>query len=191
MKAFRFPLESVLRLRRQVEEQRKLELAAAIQVALRQQRLLLGWLAEDEATKAALRELKRGGPRSQVQRPTSEARPPGPAGKATPDFGPGTRDSAADRPPLDLFQVRLYEGYVNTLARWIQDGFVELQRLRDVEDDRRRVLVRATQDRRVLERLRERRFATWRYEVDREEQKFLDEIGQQGFLRARQEAARS
>lgn len=179
MRAFRFPLDPVLRLRRQVEEQRKLELAAAIRDALRQQRRLLGWLAEDETTKAALRQLKSGSPRSAVARPLSP-------GTRTGEGEPGT----GDRGRLDLFELRLYEGYVNTLARWIQDGVVELQRLRGVEGDRRRVLVRATQERRVMERLRERRHATWRYEFEREEQKFLDEIGQQAYGRARQENAR-
>jgi flagellar FliJ protein len=160
MKAFRFSLDPVLRLRRQVETQRKMELAAAAQAVVRQQGRLAGWFGEQEATREVLGALKR----------------PGEA-------------------PLDLEQIRLHEGYLNTLVRRIRQGVTDLARLRAGEEERRRALLAASRDCRVLERLRERRRAEWTYAAGVEEQKFLDEVAQQETVRrlvaSRKETANS
>lgn len=51
-------------------------------------------------------------------------------------------------------------------------------------------LVEARKKRRLLERLRERRYAEWRLEEERREQGILDEVGTVRFLYRRREAAR-
>jgi flagellar export protein FliJ len=53
----------------------------------------------------------------------------------------------------------------------------------------RQRLVKATQARRMLELLRERRHLAWRKETNREQQAFNDDVSQQGYIR-RQAAAR-
>lgn len=180
MQRFRFPLDPVLGLRKRVEEQKRLALAGAIRKVVGQQRLLAGWFAEDADTKTALRELK-GFP--DLPRPVPQ---PSAAARLTEGLEPGPDASAAVGPRrLDLLQIRLHEGYLNLLARRIQRGYADLRQLRSVEEEKRRALVRATQERRVLERLRERHLAAWRYASDLEERKFLDEVGQQGYWRAR------
>lgn len=154
MKTFQFNLESVLRLRHQVESQRKLDLAVAARAVTLHQRRMAGWFAEQEETRAALTALK--------------APVPGPR-------------------VLDLDRIRIHEGYLNSLARWVRQGFADLLRLRAEEEFRRQALLKASRERRVLERLRERRLDAWRYAADVEERKFLDEVAQQTFQRARDE----
>ncbi|MBD3393525.1 MAG: flagellar export protein FliJ [Chitinivibrionales bacterium] len=53
----------------------------------------------------------------------------------------------------------------------------------------RKELVKATQQVRALELLRERRYAEWRKEYGLEEQGFIDDVSQQGFIRRKKAAA--
>lgn len=57
-RAFRFRLERLLALRRRKAEAAQRELAAAMGAVQDQNRILLGWMAERDAGKAALRELR-------------------------------------------------------------------------------------------------------------------------------------
>lgn len=79
---------------------------------------------------------------------------------------------------LDVVQLRLQEGFLTALERRIRRAFDRLQQLTRVEAEKRRALTEARKDVRVLERLRERQHKAHQYEADREEQKFLDEVGQ-------------
>ena len=53
----------------------------------------------------------------------------------------------------------------------------------------RKKLVEATKARRALEIIRERRFAEWKEEYKAQEQGFIDDISQQGFIRKSHSAA--
>jgi len=53
----------------------------------------------------------------------------------------------------------------------------------------RKRLVKATQEVRALELLRERRFAEWRKEYRAEEQGFIDDVSQQGYIRKKKNVA--
>ena len=80
-------------------------------------------------------------------------------------------------------RLRLQEQYLNALSRRIRREFEGLQRRLLAEEQARRELVEARKQVRVLERLRERREADYRYELGREEQKELDETGLNTFRR--------
>ena len=79
---------------------------------------------------------------------------------------------------MDLVQIRLQEGYLGSLERKIRREFGHLQELTHAEAEARRALTEARKKVRVLERLRERQHTAYRYDLDREEQKVLDEVGQ-------------
>jgi flagellar export protein FliJ len=72
------------------------------------------------------------------------------------------------------------------LERRIRREGAELVRRLQVREERRAEFVEARKQVRVLERLRERRLREYRLEVEREEQKTLDETGQR---RRKEEAA--
>ncbi len=79
---------------------------------------------------------------------------------------------------LDLTAIRLQEQYGNWLDRRIVQTYRELQGLQQKAGERRRELSEASKGVRILERLRERKRSEHRYAMDRDEQKFLDEVAQ-------------
>ncbi len=79
---------------------------------------------------------------------------------------------------LDVVQLRLHEGYLASLGRKLRREFEELQHRVKRELEKRRAVLEAAKGVKVLERLRERRRRAYLYEIDREEQKFLDEVAQ-------------
>lgn len=81
---------------------------------------------------------------------------------------------------LDLGRLRLQEGYLLSLERRIRRESGKLQDLSRSELEKRRALVEARKGVRVLELYREKKVAAWKGEVDREERRFLDEVGQRG-----------
>ena len=79
---------------------------------------------------------------------------------------------------IDLVRLRLLEGYLNSLERGLRRGFQVLEELVRDEAEKRRALAEAVKGVRVLERLEERQRRAYLYELDRQEQKFLDEVAQ-------------
>jgi flagellar export protein FliJ len=61
--------------------------------------------------------------------------------------------------------------------------------LQNEAEVKRRDLVKATQQVRALELLRERRFAQWRLEYRREEQGFIDDVSGQAYIRRKKAVA--
>jgi flagellar FliJ protein len=84
---------------------------------------------------------------------------------------------------FDLSAVRIYQSYLSFLKRRIMYEKDVLALLYQKEKKKLEEYIEARKNTRVLERLKERRFAQWQYEVDREEQKFLDDIGAILFLK--------
>ena len=64
-----------------------------------------------------------------------------------------------------------------------------IQALQQEAEDIRQQLIKATQQVRALELLRERRFEEWRKQYKAEEQGIIDDVSQQGFIRKKREAA--
>jgi flagellar FliJ protein len=84
---------------------------------------------------------------------------------------------------LDLIAIRIHQNYLSFLKRRIMYEKDVLNLLLQKEKQKLDEYIEARKNTRVLERLKERRFAQWQYEVDREEQKFLDDIGAVLFLK--------
>lgn len=85
---------------------------------------------------------------------------------------------SAKEKTIDMVRLRLLEGYLFSLERRIRREYDRLQELVLAELQKRRALTEALKGVRVLERYREKKVRAWRYEVDREERRFLDEVGQ-------------
>jgi len=79
---------------------------------------------------------------------------------------------------VNIVRLRVQEGYLSSLERRIRQALERLQALVHVEGDKRRALVEARREVRVLERYRERQLRAWQYAQDLEERKFLDEVTQ-------------
>jgi len=79
---------------------------------------------------------------------------------------------------VDVGRLRLADEYLVSLAKLLRREQESLQDLIRVEMERRRQLVEARKDVRVLERFREGELRRFRRAADLEERKFLDEIGQ-------------
>ena len=77
---------------------------------------------------------------------------------------------------LSPTQLRLQESYLVAMERRIRREAAELVKRLQVREERRVEFVEARKQVRVLERLRERRMIEYRREVEREEQKILDEV---------------
>ena len=81
---------------------------------------------------------------------------------------------------LSLTHLRLQEGYLNFLERRIRQEYDRLQKMVKAELERRRALTEAMKGVRILEKLRDRQRRAYQYDMDRQEQKFLDEMAQRG-----------
>lgn len=74
----------------------------------------------------------------------------------------------------DVVARRLYTSYLQSALDLANETLATMRRQLEV---RRKELVQASKEKKVLERVRERRFGEYTYETDREEQKFIDELG--------------
>jgi flagellar FliJ protein len=78
---------------------------------------------------------------------------------------------------LNVISIIAQRRYMSSVERRIRKGTDDLARLRTVEEQKRQALIKATKDRKAMEKLRERRHAEYLYQAGREELKFLDEVG--------------
>src|SRR5262245_51271584 len=96
----------------------------------------------------------------------------------------GDEDAAKDesrealRGTNDVARIRREWEYVETLERRLQQEYLTLQDLVKAEMEKRNRLAEVHKGVRVLERFRERKVQLHRLELDREERRFLDELGQ-------------
>ncbi len=78
---------------------------------------------------------------------------------------------------VDVQDVLAHRRFVNTLQRRQRIAYQDLQRLLTNESDALQALIKAIKARKVMERLRDRRYAAYQHEVAVEERNFLDEVG--------------
>ncbi len=97
---------------------------------------------------------------------------------------------AAER-EFDASDVRRYYQYERHLARLAVEKDADLAQLRKVEQDRRAELEEAMKQRRVVERLKERRQRAFLAELNKEEQAFNDEVATNQAAMARIDRRRS
>ena len=79
---------------------------------------------------------------------------------------------------IDVVRLRMTGDYLEAIGRLLDRERVVLQDLAKVEFEKRLRLTEALKGVRVLERFRERQLRRYRQDLDLEERKFLDEIGQ-------------
>ena len=73
--------------------------------------------------------------------------------------------------------LRLAEGYIIALNKKANYEREILQQLETTKDEKKQEFIEARKQALLLERLKEKKLKEYKYEVDKEEQKFLDEIG--------------
>ncbi len=78
--------------------------------------------------------------------------------------------------------------YFTQLAEWIKHQERAVEHTKEAAERKRQELIRCSQDRKALEKLREKALVRYRLEQDREEIKELDEIGRNGFIRSARSA---
>ncbi len=84
---------------------------------------------------------------------------------------------------LDILELLFYSGFISRL-----NGEIELQRekLRQLAlqiEQKRGEVIAASKERRIMEKLRDKKYKEFMKEESRREQKFLDEIGNNAFVR--------
>jgi len=79
---------------------------------------------------------------------------------------------------IDVGRLRLAGYYLDWVERLLRRERATMQDLEEAEIEKRARLTEALKGVRVLERFRERQLRLWRQDLDLEERKFLDEIGQ-------------
>ncbi|MBI4613009.1 MAG: flagellar export protein FliJ [Planctomycetes bacterium] len=90
---------------------------------------------------------------------------------------------AKEEGSVDVKTLLQYQRYLAGLVVQIAAARAELVRLEKELAARREILTSATKDRKVMEKAKEKRFAEWREEFRRAEQKETDEVGTQIYLR--------
>lgn len=139
MAEFQFKLDTVLKQRQMIEDQRQRELAKS----LRQKMILLDQLRQMQST---ITDSKRD-----------------------------LRDGLVGKVDMDrVAHFARYSGQTTARAHAIVAKLATIERQAEAH---RQQLVQATQDRKAIERLREKQFRKWKLEQERREAAMLDEIG--------------
>lgn len=79
-------------------------------------------------------------------------------------------------PYLDVPEIQTYYLYLVRLTREIIQRMEQIWRLEEDAETKREILLKSAQEKKVLERLREKHYLSYRRELDKSEQKQLDEI---------------
>src|SRR6185295_18189159 len=79
---------------------------------------------------------------------------------------------------IDVQRLRLTAGFLVSLERLLQREYEALQNLVKIEMEKRNDLIEARKGVRVLELAREKKLQLHRRDLDHQERKFLDEVGQ-------------
>jgi len=85
-------------------------------------------------------------------------------------------------------ELRAFYEHERRLARLTDEKDADVAQFRDVAEEKRGQLEQAMKERRIVERLRERRIRAYEAEVRREDQKFSDETATNAAARSRSRA---
>jgi len=92
----------------------------------------------------------------------------------------------AARVQVDVAVEKSCADYSQTLWQRIEQAGIKLEQLKTELERRREALIQAQQEVKILEKLRERRYAEYIKEVRRREQYFLDEVASTRFQAAQE-----
>jgi len=88
----------------------------------------------------------------------------------------------------DVFTLKYAVSYRNKLKLDMLNKGQDIYRLQMERGDIRKRLIKATQKKKALEILKEKRYREWALENKQMEQLFLDDVSQQGFIRKQRAA---
>ncbi len=81
------------------------------------------------------------------------------------------------RGPVSVAQLMALDGWHRWKNRQVQERNAQADRQRSIVDRKRRELIEAAKDKKILERLKEKRYEEYRVNSLREEQAVLDDLG--------------
>ena len=84
---------------------------------------------------------------------------------------------------LDILELLFYSGYISRLNGEIEQQREKLKEIARQITQKREEVIAASKERRIMEKLREKKYKEFMKEESRREQKFLDEIGNNAFVR--------
>lgn len=96
------------------------------------------------------------------------------------------RRKTAER--INPMEMDLYYRYLRKLGDEIDLQNGRVQDARDKMEKRRQVLLNASKERKVLEKLREKKYTAFRAEVTKKEQNFIDDVATVNHVRGKKEA---
>lgn len=84
---------------------------------------------------------------------------------------------------LDVLELLFYSGFIARLNDDIDRQREKLKQLAKQIEQKREEVISASKERRIMEKLREKKYGEFMKEESRREQKFLDEIGNNAYVR--------
>jgi flagellar FliJ protein len=90
---------------------------------------------------------------------------------------------------LNITQILFYYFYLQDLSNRIKKQVQILEELDKKIQEKREEVIQASKERRIMEKLKERKYKEFLYFMDRAEQIFLDEISNSAFVRNKKENA--
>jgi flagellar FliJ protein len=94
------------------------------------------------------------------------------------------------RGSVEVQEVMNYFTYLEALAERIEEQVIRVREAEERAEEARQELLRASQERKAVEKLKEQQFEAWRKEQLRVEGVFLDEMASSRFNRTQAETAR-
>jgi flagellar protein FliJ len=95
----------------------------------------------------------------------------------------GRRNSGS----IKVCELSQYASYTDKLLGEINRQRQEIVKLAELVDEHRRKLLEITKDKKILERLKEKRYEEYRLKLRQVEQKFMDELSARSFHNGAQE----
>jgi len=99
------------------------------------------------------------------------------------------RDAAMDllrqkqKHGLRIEEFKLFQNYLDKLNRDVQKQCQTVEKTQNIYHERQRLLLEAAKKRKIVEKFKEKRFNQYQAEQLQEEQKMIDEVGTQVFIR--------
>jgi flagellar protein FliJ len=85
----------------------------------------------------------------------------------------------------DINDVRIYQRYLGRLERNVKEQMAQIRRQEQVVNGMRAALIQATKDKKIMERLKDKRYQEFLETINKLERNFMDEIASRGAAQAR------
>lgn len=98
---------------------------------------------------------------------------------------------AKQRGTLEVGEVMNYLAYLESLAQWIDEQRIRVREAEERAEEARLDLLRASQEKKAVEKLKEKQYEDWVKEQQRAEIIFLDEISSVRYNKAQADGGKS